>query len=103
MDRQQLLPLGEFELVEWLDDLDAGIADQNIEAAERCDRLRGCSLDLRLICYVDGNAERTPLPAAQLRRRRFGALLIEIGDRYFRALADEEARNLLADAASCSG
>ena len=31
MDRQQLLPVGEVEVDERLDDLDAGIADQDVE------------------------------------------------------------------------
>ena len=34
MDRQHLLPLGEFELLERRDDLDAGVADQDVDAAE---------------------------------------------------------------------
>ena len=48
MDRQQLLPFGEFEVDERRDDLDAGIADQNVERAECRDHLGGAGLHLRL-------------------------------------------------------
>ena len=45
---KQLLPFGEFEVDERRYDLDAGIADQNIECAERLDHLGGARFDLLL-------------------------------------------------------
>jgi hypothetical protein len=52
MDGKQLLPLGELEIDNRVDDLDAGIADQDVEAAEGRDRLRRAGLDLIFVADV---------------------------------------------------
>jgi hypothetical protein len=49
MNGEELLPLGELELVQGRHDLDAGVAHQDIEPPERGNRLRHAGLDLRLV------------------------------------------------------
>ena len=48
MDRQQLLPVGEGEVDQRLDDLDAGVADQDVDLAVFGHRVGDALLDLRL-------------------------------------------------------
>ena len=60
MNRQQLLPLGEFEIDKRLDDLNASIADEHIERAECGNRFVDTGIYLVLIGDVHGNAQRAP-------------------------------------------
>ena len=98
MDRQHLLPLGELELLDRGDGLDAGIADQKVDAAERLDGQRHAGVNLRLVGDVHADADGDIRPA-ELGRRRHGARLIPIGDNHLGAFAREGAGDLLADTA----
>jgi len=104
MDREQFLPLGEFELDERCDDLDAGVADQqHVERAERRDDLFGPCADRGLVGDVHRNADGALAGRIDLARGGFGGREIEIGDRDFRALAGVDDRDHLADAACGAG
>ncbi len=46
MDGEQLLPFGEGKLIERRHDLDAGVADEDVKAAEGLDHLRDAGLHL---------------------------------------------------------
>ena len=52
MDRQQLLPVGEGKVDERLDDLDAGVADQDVDLAVFGDGVGDALLDRSLVGHV---------------------------------------------------
>ena len=90
MDGEQLLPFGERELVERRHDLDAGIADQDVDAAEG---LRSpspmpastcASLVTSIATPIACDAGLVDLGGGGIRR-----LLVEVGDRRLRAFARE--------------
>jgi hypothetical protein len=56
MDGEQLLPFCELKLDQRGHDLDAGVADQDVESFER---LRHAGFNLFLVAHVHGDAERT--------------------------------------------
>ena len=74
------LPLGEFEVDQRCDDLDAGIADQNVERAEGRDHLGGADVDLLLVGDVHGDADDTLAARINLAGGGIGRRLIEVGD-----------------------
>ena len=99
MDREQLLPFCELELDERGDDLDAGVADQDVEAPEGFDHPCHPGFDLLLVAHIHRNPERALKRRIDLGRRFLRRLPIEIRDHHLCALAGEGERNLLADAA----
>ena len=72
MDGEHLLPFGEVELVERRHDLDAGVADQDVDAAEGRDRLGDAGFDLpsSVTSIATPIARRPGRPAPRPRRRR---------------------------------
>jgi len=103
MDREHLLPLGEGELLDRMHDLDAGIADEDVDAAERGDRRRNARVDRLFAAHVHGYTDGLAARRANLRCRGFRRRLVEVGDGHLGALAGERHRNLLADAAGPAG
>ena len=99
VDGEQLLPFCELELDERGDDLDAGVADQDVEAPEGFDHPCHPGFDLLLVAHIHRDPERALHERIDLGRRFLRRLLIEIGDHHLCALAGEGERNLLADAA----
>ena len=98
MDGDQLLPVGEFELVQRRYGLDTGIAHEHIDSSECLHRGADSGLDLGFVGHVHGYTEGPPLGGAQLGRRRLGARRIEIGDDDLGTLAGKGAGDLLTDA-----
>jgi len=45
MNREHLLPFGVWELLDWMHDLDPGIAHQNVDAAKCFDRSHHVGID----------------------------------------------------------
>ena len=103
MDREQLLPFGEFEIDDRRDDLDAGIADQHVDAAERLDDLGGAGVHLLFVGDVHGDADRALAARVDLLRGGIGRLLVEVGDDDLGAFAREHDGDFLADAARGTG
>ena len=68
MDCQHLLPFREFEFVDRRHDLDAGIADEDVDAAERGDRLRHAGFDFGFTRDIHRHAERLAADFRDLRR-----------------------------------
>jgi hypothetical protein len=99
VDGEQLLPSCELELNERIDDLDARIADQDVEAPEVFDYPCHPGLDLLLVAHVHCNPERSLHARIDFRRRFLRGLLIEICDHHLCPLAGEDECYLLADAA----
>ena len=101
MDRQHLLPFREVKVIDRRHDLDASIAHEHIDAAERGDRLVHAGLDLGLARHIHCDADR--VLAAELRSCRVGTGLVEVGDDDLGAFAAKGARNFLTDAAGSAG
>ena len=57
MDGEQLLPVGEGEVLDRVHDLDAGIGDEDIDRAERLDRARDAVIDLVFLGDVHADAD----------------------------------------------
>ena len=103
VDGKHLLPFVEIELDERRHDLDAGVADQDVEAPEGFDRLRHSAFHLLLVADIHANPERTFAHRIDLGRGFLRRVLIKIRDDHLCSLAGEAERNLLADAARGSG
>jgi hypothetical protein len=100
---KHLLPIGERKLLDWVHDLDTGIADQDVDAAEGLGGLFDRGVDLLLAGHVDSDADRLGAARLQFGRGGIGRLLVEVGDHDLRALLGEEERDLLADTAGRAG
>ena len=87
-----------FELIERRHNLNAGVANQNVEPIECLDGFGHAGLDLVFLGDVHRNADRFSC-AAEGCGRGVGARLIQIGDDHLRTLSHEEGRDFLADAA----
>ena len=103
MDREHLLPLGIAEFLQRMHDLDAGVRDQNIDAAERRDRRCDAIVDRLLIGDVHRHTDRLAARRANLSGTRIGGHFVEVGDRHLRAFARERHRDFPADAACRTG
>ena len=105
MDRQQQLPFAVIELIHRFDDLVAGIADHDIQATEMGSDRIDAGIDLRLIGDIHLHRHRGigAVQGVDLRHRGVGDLAVKIGDRHFRAFADEGQGDFLADAAGSAG
>ena len=99
MNCHQPLPFGEFEIDDGRHDLDAGIADEDIEGAECLDHLGGSVVHLLLVGDVHRDADGALAGGVDLARGGIGRLLIEVGDGDLCAFARENDGDLLADAA----
>ena len=62
-------------------DLNAGVADQHIDATKRCDHRGDPIVDCLLAGDVHRDSERLAACCPDLARRRVGGALVEIGDR----------------------
>ena len=103
VDRQHLLPLGERKLLERMDDLDAGVADQDVDVAERLDGGLHGRIDLGLVGDIHRHADRLAAGLLDLGCGGVGRLLVEIGDGNRRPFTREFQGDFLADAAGRAG
>ena len=103
MDRQQLLPFGEFEVDERRDDLDAGIADQNVKRAEGLDHFGGADVHLFFVGDIHGDADGTLAARIDLPGSGIGRLLTEVGDGDLGAFSGEQDGDFLADSTGRTG
>ena len=103
MDRQQLLPVREREIDDRLDDLDTGIADQDVDPAVLGHHVGHALLHRRLVHHVHADREGVRALRPDLGRRRVGRIQVQVGDHRNAALGSEAQRDLLADAAGGTG
>jgi hypothetical protein len=103
MDGHQLLPFRKFEVHDRSDDLDAGIADKDIEGTECADDLRGAGLDLLLIGDIHRDCDRSLAGRIEFPGGCIRGLSVEVGNRNLRAFARKDDRDFLADAAGGTG
>jgi len=90
MDREHLLPLGEGELLDRMHDLDAGIADEDVDAAERIDCRRHAHVDKVFTGDIHRNADGLAAELANLVGRDVRHRLVEVGDSNLGAFARED-------------
>ncbi len=102
MDSKQLFPICKLELVEWRDDLDAGVAHQDVDAAIGLDHLSHAGLDLLLLRHVHGNTHGSGTGVVERSSSSLSTFQVEIGDGDARALAHIGGCDLLADTARCA-
>jgi hypothetical protein len=95
VDGKQLPPFLELELDQRRDDLDAGVADQDVDAPEGFDSPRHSALDLLLVSDVHANPERALGGRIDLKGRLLGRLRVKIRDDHLCSLTGEGKRNLL--------
>jgi hypothetical protein len=103
VDCQHLLPLAERKLVDWLDDLDAGIADKDVHPAETFDSSGNACFDGRLVAHVHGDAHRGAAGSIDFIRGCLRRRQLQVGDHDFCALHREALGDLFADAARRAG
>jgi len=94
MDREHLLPLGEGELLDRMHDLDAGIADEDVDAAERIDCRRHAHVDKVFTGDIHRNADGLAAELANLVGRDVRHRLVEVGDSNLGAFARGRVRSL---------
>jgi len=70
VDRQHLLPLGEGELVQRVDNLDPGVADENVNIAVGCDGGGDTNFYRRLVAHIHGHRERGVAGRGEFRHGR---------------------------------
>src|SRR5262249_22518538 len=100
---QHLAPVGEREIDHRRDDLDAGVADEHVDAAKGLDDRGNAGLDLLLVGDVHGHADGLAAAGLELRGRRVSGLELEVGDGDLGALREIGAGDVLADAAGGAG
>ena len=103
MDRQEQLPVLELQVGDRVDMLDAGVADQHVDAAQFGHGLGDPGLDRGLVGHVHGDRDRPVAGRLELVGGRLGALQVEVGDADLGALAGVLEGDLLADAAGRTG
>ena len=109
MDRQQLLPVGEGEVDQGLHDLDAGVADQHVDAAVLGHGVGHAFFDLGLVDDVHRNGKGVAAPpfarteCLDLGRGLVGSVEIEVGNHRDAAFGGEAQRDFLADTAGGAG
>ncbi len=103
MDRQHPAPLGEAEILQQVHDLDAGVADQDVDPAPGPRHPLDPGIHLAFVGHVHGDGhDLRPLPA-ELGRGGLGGGLRQIGDGDLRSLPREGGGDRLADAAGGAG
>ncbi len=103
VDGQHFLPLGKGKLLNRVDDLDAGVADQDVHAAKFGDDGRHAVVDGLLVGDVHRQAHRDSLVRADFLRRGVRRLLLKVGDGHLGSLAREAEGDGLSDAAGGAG
>src|ERR1019366_6416873 len=103
VDGEHLLPLCEGELLERVDDLDAGVADQDVDAAPGLHDRRDGGVDLAFVGDVGGDGHGAGAAGLQLVGGGLRGGHVHVGDGDLGAFACVGGGDLLADAAGGAG
>jgi hypothetical protein len=103
VDRQQLLPVGIGEIDQRADDLDAGVGDEDVDAAVALRRRGDAGLDLVLAGDVHRDRQRLAAGGLDLLGDGGRRLEIEVGDHRDRALGGEPPGDSPAETARRAG
>ena len=95
--------LGEWEFLDRMHDLDAGVADQHVDAVPCAYHGDDGRVDLLLVGDVHRDRQRLAAFGGDLVRDRLSRRLVQIGDRDARALGGEAQRDFSTDAARGAG
>ena len=99
MDRQHPAPVRQAEILQRVDDLDPGIADQDVHPAPGLDHRRDAVVDLGLVGHIHLHRHGRGTGPAQRLHAGAGRRQGQIGDGDLGALAGKGGGDLLADAA----
>ncbi len=103
VDRLHLLPVGEGVVLDRVDDLDAGVGDQDIDAAKRLGHRLGGAVDRVLVGHIHRHGDGAPAGGFDIGGGLLRSLEIQVGDGDRRALLGQQVSNGLADAAGGAG
>ncbi len=103
VDGQHLLPVRELELFHRMNDLDARIADQDVDAAKGRHAGFNAGVDLLFVRHVHGNANGLPAAGLDFGGGRVSGGLVQVRDHDLGAFLGEHDGDLLADAAGRAG
>jgi len=98
LDGQHFLPLLQAEFLHRLDDLDAGIAHQDINAAIGLHRGFDRGVHLVFLRHIDRQPQGGTALACNILGRRLGSFLLQIGDHHLGALLRIQIGDGLANA-----
>ena len=99
VDRQQLLPIGKRKPDERMDDLDPGIAHEDVDLAVTADDICDAFLDGLLVRHVHGEGECVCTARLDLPGGCHCRVEVEVGDDRNAAFGSKTERDLAADAA----
>src|SRR5262245_26842917 len=102
MNGQHLFPLREVKFDDGCNDLNARIADEDVQSAESLDHLGGAGFDLSFVGHIHGNADSAVATRIDLSSSLARSLGIEVSDGDMRTFAEENIGNLPADPACSS-
>ncbi len=103
VDGEQLFPIGEGEVFDGIDDLDAGVRHQNVHRAEGLGDRRAAGVYLRFVGHVHRHAHGFAAGLVDGFGGGVGGVEVQVGDGDFRAGLGIGFGNLFADAAGGSG
>jgi hypothetical protein len=98
VDRHQLLPVDVGKVLDRIDDLDAGIGHEDVDAAEFSDRVVDAGLDRRFVGHVHDDGGRPDAARLDLVGCGLRGSLVDVGDRDVRAIVGQHLGDALADA-----
>lgn len=103
MDGEEFFPIGEGEIDQGFDDLDAGVADQHVDPAEFFEGGIDAVLNLLLVGDVHGDGEGFGAGLADFGGGGLGGIEVEVGDDGVAAFAGELFGDGATDAAGGAG
>ena len=103
MDRHHLLPFVVGEFLQRVDDLNAGVADQDVDAAVRRDGCRDTRIDVLLVRHIHRDTARFATRRFDFGGRAVCGVEVQIGNDDLRTFARVPLRDGFADAARGTG
>src|SRR5262245_48116021 len=99
MDGKHLLPLRVVKFHDGCNDLNSGVADEDIQSVEFLDHLGGAGFHLSFIGHIHGNADRAFAAWIDLSNSLFRSLGIEVSNGDRRTFTEKTIGDLPADPA----
>ena len=103
MDRHQFFPVGVAEILDRIDDLDAGIGNEDVDAAEILHGFLDAGFDGLFVRHIHDDGGRFHAALADLFGGGVRRVLVDVGDGDMRAVVGVHLRDALADAAGRAG
>src|SRR6516225_1380004 len=103
MDGHHLLPVRERKALDWMHDLDAGIADEDIDTTVGGNHFFHALLNLSLVGYIHSDGHRLAPGLGDFLRDRSCRRFVQVGDGDLATFPREGERDLFPDAACGTG